>query len=112
MHTESMSVAGPETGSAADSGKRGMSEDGNWDDTWSNVHDCNDRRPIGRFSIPFPGFDLAVCSLFYELICLSVQEALLVIISIRAPSIELRVRNVFVEGKFGEGHWGSGHVCK
>jgi hypothetical protein len=67
--------------------------------------------PVERGAVPFPCFDLAVCSLLDDLICLSVQKAHLIIIAIRAPRIELRVRHVLVKGKFGERHWGTGHVC-
>jgi hypothetical protein len=63
-----------------------------------------------KIDLPFARSDLAVCSLLYDLISLSVQESLLIIIAIRAPSVELRVRDVLVKGKCGEGHRGTRHA--
>jgi hypothetical protein len=67
--------------------------------------------PVERSDVPFASLDFAFCGLLDDLICLSVQEALLVVIPIRAPRIELRVGHVLVEGKFGEWHRGTHDVC-
>ena len=59
--------------------------------------------------IPRSSLDLTVCSLLYDLVRLSVQEALLVIIPVHTPSIELGIWELLVQREVREGNWWSCH---